>query len=330
MASLQISYQPSEGSGEPVGTIEPFRTTLAKHGLKLERAKTTTLQINVGLLCNQACRHCHLEAGPTRHELMDEQTIQAIRSFAKRFRFQTIDLTGGAPELHPRLPGLIADLAPLTGRLIVRSNLSALEETNPDRLIEIFRKHRAAVIASFPALNPAQTESQRGTGIFRTSIQALKRLNAAGYGREGSPLELDLVSNPTGAFLPPSQDQAEKRFRAVLEKKWGVVFNQLYTFANVPLGRFGRWLVKTGNFDRYVGRLASHFNPCAVEGLMCRTLLSVAWDGTLYDCDFNLAKGLHLGGRKVGISELKNPPKPGLPIATADHCYTCTAGSGFT
>jgi radical SAM/Cys-rich protein len=330
MASLQTSYQSSEDSAEPVGTIEPFRTMLAKHGLKLERAKTTTLQINVGLLCNQTCRHCHLEAGPARNELMDERTIEATVSFAKRFRFQTIDLTGGAPELHPHLPAIITDLAPLAGRLIVRTNLSALEETNPDRLIETFKRHRAVVIASFPALNPGQTESQRGTGSFRTSIQALKRLNAAGYGREGSPMELDLVSNPTGAFLPPSQEQAEKRFRAVLEEKWGVVFNQLYTFANVPLGRFGRWLVKTGNFDRYVGRLASHFNPCAVEGLMCRTLLSVAWDGTLYDCDFNLAKGLHMGGRKMGISELKSPPKPGVPIATADHCYTCTAGSGFT
>ena len=261
---------------------------------------------------------------------MDEQTTQAVVAFAKRFRFQAIDLTGGAPELHPRLPGMIADLAPLTGRLIVRSNLSALEETDPDRLIEIFKKYRAVVIASFPALSPAQTESQRGTGIFRTSIRALKRLNAAGYGREGSPLELDLVSNPTGAFLPPSQRQAEKRFRTVLKERWGVVFNQLYTFANVPLGRFGRWLVKTGNFDRYVGRLASHFNPCAVDGLMCRTLLSVAWDGTLYDCDFNLAKGLHMGGQKVGISELKKPPEPGTSIATADHCYTCTAGAGFT
>ncbi len=330
MASLQTSYQSSDGSDRQVGAVESFRATLATHGLKLERANPTTLQINVGLLCNQICRHCHLEAGPTRKELMDERTIEAIVSFANRFRFQTIDLTGGAPELHPRLPEIISNFAPLTGRLIVRSNLSALEETEPDRLIGRFKKHRAVVIASFPALNPAQTESQRGTGSFRTSIQALKRLNAAGYGREGSPLELDLVSNPTGAFLPPSQDQAERRFRAVLEKKWGVVFNQLYTFANVPLGRFGRWLSKTGNFDRYVGRLASRFNPCAVEGLMCRTLMSVAWDGALYDCDFNLAKGLYMGGRKVYISELKSPPRPGEPIATADHCYTCTAGSGFT
>jgi radical SAM/Cys-rich protein len=155
-------------------------------------------------------------------------------------------------------------------------------------------------------------------------------LNAAGYGQAGSPLELDLVSNPTGAFLPPSQGQADKRFRAVLEEKWGVVFNQLFTFANAPLGRFGRWLVKSGNFDRYVNRLTARFNPCAVEGLMCRTLLSVAWDGTIYDCDFNLAKGLPMGGRKMGIAGLKDPPKPGTSIATAEHCYTCTAGAGFT
>jgi len=330
MAAPQMFHQADESPGERVATIEPFRVKLAKHGLRLERAATTILQINVGLRCNQACKHCHLEAGPDRNESMADSTIDAVVSFAKRSWFPTIDLTGGAPELHPRLPKMITDLAPLTDRLIVRSNLSALEDGNPDQLIGTFKENRVVVIASFPALNPAQMESQRGAGIFGTSIRALKRLNAAGYGREGSPLELDLVSNPTGAFLPPSQAQAENRFRAVLKEKWGVSINQLFIFANAPLGRFGRWLVETDNFEQYVGRLASRFNPCAVEGLMCRTLISVAWDGTLYDCDFNLAKELHMGGKKVNISELKNPPKPGAPIVTGDHCYTCTAGAGFT
>jgi radical SAM/Cys-rich protein len=173
-------------------------------------------------------------------------------------------------------------------------------------------------------------ESQRGSGVFATSIRALKRLNSAGYGREDSPLQLVLVSNPTGAFLPPDQAQAEKRFRAVLKEKWGVSIHQLFVFANAPIGRFARWLAKTGNLEQYISRLASRFNPCAVEGLMCRTLISVAWDGILYDCDFNLAKGLYMGGKRLNIRDLKRPPQAGAPIVTGDHCYTCTAGAGFT
>ena len=166
--------------------------------------------------------------------------------------------------------------------------------------------------------------------MFNRSIDALKKLNNLGYGKEGSGLELDLVSNPTGAFLPSPQSQTEKRFRQVLEKKWGIVFNNLFTFANVPLGRFRDWLMQSYNLEKYIEKLASSFNPCAVEGLMCRTLVSVSWDGHLFDCDFNLAKGFYMGGRKIHISEMAGPPKAGNPIAVADHCYTCTAGAGFT
>ena len=310
--------------------VESFRQTLFKHGLKLERGQTTTLQMNIGLLCNQVCKHCHLEAGPRRTELRDEKTLYDIVAFAQHIPFEIIDITGGAPELHPNLIFMIERLAPLTPRLMVRSNLSALEENEPDRFIDVFRRHRAVVVASLPSLNPAQTESQRGKGIFAKSINALKRLNAAGYGREGTSLELDLVSNPPGAFLPPGQAQAEERFRVLLKKKWGIVFNNLFTFANVPLGRFRKWLQASGNLQNYVERLVSSFNPCVVEGLMCRTLLSVAWDGYLYDCDFNLAKGIFMSGRKTHISEMEGFPEPGTPIAVADHCYTCAAGSGFT
>ncbi|MEJ2658117.1 MAG: DUF3641 domain-containing protein, partial [Desulfobacterales bacterium] len=172
--------------------------------------------------------------------------------------------------------------------------------------------------------------SQRGSGIFQTSIDSLKKLNTIGYGREGSGLELNLVSNPTGAFLPPSQAETEKRFRRVMERKWGIVFNNFYSFANVPLGRFRQWLVATGNLDGYMKKLCSSFNPCAVEGLMCRSLVSVSWDGYLYDCDFNLAKGIFMDRRKIHVSEMPGPPDIDSRIATADHCYTCTAGSGFT
>lgn len=315
---------------EYMTAIEPFRVTMSKHCLQLERGLTTTLQVNVGLLCNQKCKHCHLEAGPERAELMNKEVLHDVVAYAKKAHFKTIDITGGAPELHPNLPAIIEGLAPLAEKCMVRTNLSALEKFGTDRLINLFREQGITLVASFPSLNDAQTDSQRGRNIFQTSISMLKKLNDAGYGQEGSGLELNMVSNPTGAFLLPSQSQAEKRFRHVLKQKWGISFNHLFNFANVPLGRFRKWLLQSGNFESYMQRLASNFNPCAIEGLMCRTLVSVSWDGYLYDCDFNLARGLYMGGRKIHVSEMNKPPRQGSPIATADHCYTCSAGSGFT
>jgi len=330
MEARQALENAESGPVEELTDLEPFHRTLAKHGLKLERADTMTLQINVGLLCNQACKHCHLDASPKRTELMDEDTLNEVVAFAERTRFKAIDITGGAPELHPDLVAIIDRLSPLGDKLIVRSNLSALEEKKPDQLIEVFGKTRAVVVASLPAVNQAQTESQRGKGVFDKSIAALKRLNEAGYGREETGLELNLVSNPTGAFLPPSQAQAEERFRVLLKRNWDIVFNHLFTFANVPLGRFRHWLHVSGNLEIYLERLASSFNPCAVEKVMCRSLMSVAWDGYVYDCDFNLAKALPMAGRETHISEMEAPPSPGTAIAVADHCYACTAGAGFT
>ncbi|MFZ0450955.1 MAG: arsenosugar biosynthesis radical SAM (seleno)protein ArsS [Desulfatiglandaceae bacterium] len=322
--------EPFPTSDYPEIQAEPFRTTLEKHGLSLTRGQTSTLQVNVGLVCNQTCKHCHLEAGPDRTELMDDRTRDEVISFAKRGHFETIDVTGGAPELHPRLLPFLKTMAPLCDRLMVRSNLSAMEEVGPERFVNEFVELQVVVVASLPATNPGQTESQRGIGVFDKCIRALKRLNGAGYGMEGSGLELDLVSNPTGAFLPPAQEQAEKRFRDQLMKKWGIRFNRLFTFGNAPLGRFRKWLHVSGNLDAYLDRLAKGFNPCAVEGVMCRTLVSVAWDGNLYDCDFNLARKLPMGRRKTHVSEMDGPPEPGSPIAVGDHCYTCVAGAGFT
>jgi len=311
-------------------TIEPFNQTLCKHGLKLNRAQTTTLQINVGLLCDQVCRHCHLSAGPGRKENMDSETVDEVVSYAGRGGFATVDITGGAPELNPNIVALIEKISPLAPRIMFRSNLSALKDDKRAHLIDVLKAHRVVVVASFPSLNEAQADSQRGDGVFKISIETLKRLNQMGYGQEGSGLELNLVSNPTGAFLPPSQSQMEKRFRQVLERKWGIVFNNLFNFANVPLGRFRQWLLKTGNLTEYIDKLAANFNTCAIEGLMCRTLVSVSWDGYLYDCDFNLARGLYLGERRIHVSEMSGPPEKGSPIVVADHCYTCTAGAGFT
>ena len=311
-------------------SVPPFSNTLKLQGIDLVRAETHTLQVNVGLLCNQTCRHCHLEAGPDRQEVMDGKTVVEVVDFARRGGFNTIDITGGAPELNPRIQDLILNLSPFVPIIMLRSNLTALADAEGNSLTELCMACKVVIVASLPSLSIGQVEAQRGSGIFEKSIDTLRKLNTAGYGHAGSGLELHLVSNPTGAFLPTSQNQAEMRFRQDLEKKWGVVFNHLYTLANVPLGRFRQWLVASGNFENYVKRLVENFNPCAVTGLMCRTLVSVSWDGYLFDCDFNLASGLFLGGRKVHVSELDGPPLPGSPIAVSDHCYACTAGAGFT
>ena len=329
MLVQEIITDTGDGHKSNAINVVPFKATLTQHNLQLVRGKTHTLQINMGFLCNQVCRHCHLDAGPGRKENMDAKTAAAVVAYASRCNFETIDITGGAPELNPNLPRLIREISPYTARIMLRSNLSAMKDMLPE-LKDLLLDHHIAVVASFPSINITQTDSQRGAGIFQESVAVLQQLNKMGYGHPESGLVLDLVSNPTGAYLPPSQEQARRRFHQVLESRWGVVFNNLYNFANVPLGRFRDWLIKTGNFNTYLTKLSTSFNPCAVEGLMCRSLVSVAWDGYLYDCDFNLARGLHLGGNKIHVSEMKAPPDPGSLIATADHCYTCTAGSGFT
>jgi len=307
-----------------------FQQTLDRHGLELIRGETTTLQINVGLACDLACRHCHLEAGPTRTELMNGETVEAVIACAERIRFATIDITGGAPELLPQLPCLVERLAPLTSRMIVRTNLTALARPESAPLPALYRKHGVVIVASLPAVNASQTESQRGSGTWETCITVLRRLNGIGYGREGSGLELDLVANPTGAFLPAGQAQTERRFHQDLHRRYGIAFSNLYTFANMPLGRFRRWLEQSGNLDGYLHKLTGSFNPCTLPGLMCRSLISVDWNGFLFDCDFNLAVGLHHGAHKRHISHLTTLPAPGTPIPVGDHCYSCTAGSGFT
>lgn len=261
---------------------------------------------------------------------MSRRTMEAVIAFAGRFPVPVIDITGGAPELVPDLPFLIERLSPLAPRLLLRSNLSALSDPGREELLGLCAARRVVLVVSFPSTNLAQTDSQRGRGVGETGIAMLRRLNGLGYGREGTGLELDIVSNPTGAFLPPDQERAERRFKGEMLRKWGISFNRLFNFANVPLGRFRQWLVDSGNLDRYLSALAEGFNPCTVEGLMCRTQLSVSWDGFLHDCDFNLAARRFLGGRRVHVSELRELPPPGFPIEIGEYCYACTAGSGFT
>jgi radical SAM/Cys-rich protein len=329
MDSQTAIIKPPPSKGQKLKEVMPFKSMLTQHHLELVRKPTQTLQINMGFLCNQTCQHCHLNAGPGRKENMDADTLEEVVAYARRSHFEAIDITGGAPELNPLLADLIVKVSTLTPKIMLRSNLSALQ-ANMQHLIESLKSHRVVIVASFPSLNVTQSDSQRGDGIFEESIGALQQLNAAGYGRNGSGLELNLVSNPTGAFLPPDQEQTEKRYHQILAKKWKVTFNNLFNFANAPLGRFRQWLIQSGNFENYMQKLVSNFNPCAVEGLMCRTLVSVSWNGHLYDCDFNLARGLYLNAKKIHVSEMPGKLQPGTPIITADHCYTCAAGSGFT
>jgi radical SAM/Cys-rich protein len=312
------------------GGIEPFREVLTRHGLQLRRDRTSVLQVNVGLACDLSCRHCHLEAGPGRTETMSRAVMDQVIDCARRFSFASIDVTGGAPELVPEIDHLVRALASLTPRLVLRSNLVALNRGRGRELSELYRDLKVVLVASLPATNAAQTEAQRGAGVWEQSMASLRMLNGLGYGVEGSGLELDLVSNPAGAFLPASQQQAEKKFRSDLMRRYGISFNALYTFANVPLGRFLSFLEASGNLEDYRARLAAGFNPCTIEGLMCRTMLSVDWLGRLHDCDFNLAAGLFQGGELKLVSGLAELPEPGTPIAVGDHCYACTVGSGFT
>lgn len=306
-----------------------FRKMLRVNGLNLTRAETTALQINVGLLCNQLCNHCHLDAGPGRKEIMVRQTMDQIMDYAARNRFKTIDITGGAPELVPDIEYLLKSAASISPETIIRANLTALL-LKGESFTALLKKLGVTIVASFPSLNVTQAESLRGRGIFQESIDALRQLNRLGYGHPDSPLELNLVANPSGAYLPPDQKELETRFKSVLKKKWDISFNQLYSFANVPLGRFKSWLIRNGRYREYLERLASAFNPSTLEGVMCRNMVSVSWDGYLYDCDFNLAAGLPHGGNKNHVCKASGLPKLGEPIKVDDHCYTCTAGAGFT
>jgi radical SAM/Cys-rich protein len=261
---------------------------------------------------------------------MSRETMEGVIAFARRFPFPVVDITGGAPEMVPDLPFLIEGLSGLAPRVMLRSNLTALDTQGRDALLDLCIARKVVLVASFPSIDPSLTDSQRGAGAAEAGVAMLRKLNAAGYGAEGSGLELNIVSNPVGAYLPGSQAQAEGKFRRELLGNWGITFNHLYVFANAPLGRFRRWLESSGDYDRYLKTLAEGFNPCAVAGLMCRTLLSVSWDGSLYDCDFNLAAGRCVSGERTHISSVRDLPAPGTLIAVGNYCYACTTGSGFT
>ncbi len=314
-----------------IPSIAPeFAELLADHGLTLVRGETRTLQINVGYRCDLACRHCHLSAGPHRHEIMTRATMDEVIAYARRGEFRLADVTGGAPELVPDLEHLLTGLAHTVPQVMLRTNLTALGCDERIHLLELCRQLRIVLVASFPAVTASQLESQRGKGAWEASVAMLRQLNAVGYGIPGSGLELHLVANPAGAFLPQGQAAAERQYKRMLAERLGLSFNRLFIFANAPLGRFRSWLEQSGNEPGYMAKLTAAFNPGAVEGLMCRSLVSIAWDGTVYDCDFNQAAEFPLGGARRHVSEMGGAPAAGSTIATGRHCFACTAGAGFT
>lgn len=306
-----------------------FLRILAEHNLELTRRRTTTLQINVGRLCNLACKHCHVDAGPERKEVMSRKTMESVVGFARLYSFSVIDITGGSPEQVPGIAFLLGRAADLAPTVMMRSNLIALDTPDGRKILDLCCARMITIVASFPSTNRGQTDAQRGSGVWEESLAVLKKLNKTGYGIPGSGLELFLVSNPAGAFLPVDQCKAEKKFRADLARKWGIRFTGLFTFANMPLGRFKTWLAQSGNYNAYMEKLASGFNPATVDGLMCRSLINIAWDGCLYDCDFNMAAGLPYSGRRVHVADALQAEE-GIPVMTGDHCLACTAGAGFT
>lgn len=306
-----------------------FGRKLAEHDLELRARAVETLQVNVGKLCNQACKHCHVDASPTHTEIMTQETAEKVLAAVRRFRIPTLDITGGAPELNPNFRRLVAEARRAGAYLMVRHNLTVMFEPGQEDLPEFFREHGVEVVSSLPYFLEQQTDSQRGRGVFEKSVVALRRLNAAGYGRDGGDLKLNLVYNPVGAYLPPAQDAIEKDFRRELLARHGLTFDRLYTITNMPIKRFLDYLRRSGNEERYMRKLVEAFNPATVEGLMCRTLVSVDWTGRLYDCDFN--QMLELGvahGLPQTIDDFDPARLAARRIVTGEHCFGCTAGAG--
>ncbi|MPZ45086.1 MAG: radical SAM/Cys-rich domain protein [Betaproteobacteria bacterium] len=297
----------------------------------LVRKRLDTLQVNLGYRCNQACLHCHVNAGPTRTEMMSDQTLAAVLAFLQATRVPTLDVTGGAPELHPGFRRLVRAARTLGVRVIDRCNLTIMEQPGQDDLAQFLAAQQVEITASLPCYLEQNVDAQRGAGVFAASIRALRHLNGLGYGRSGGPLILNLVFNPQGPVLPPAQAELEAAYRKALRDSYGIEFTHLFTLANMPIQRFGSTLVSKRQFDPYMRLLRSSFRVENLEAVMCRSLISVDWQGWVYDCDFNQMLGVPLArGSKarVRLADLIDTDLTGNPIAVLDHCFGCTAGQG--
>ncbi len=297
----------------------------------IKRRRLEALQVNLGYRCNQTCVHCHVNAGPNRTEMMSRETATDVLAFLGVSGVKRLDLTGGAPELNANFRELVLRSRELGVHVMDRCNLTVLEEPGQEGLAEFLAGQRVEVIASLPCYLEDNVDRQRGKGVFERSIRAIRRLNALGYGGSGSGLELNLVYNPQGPSLPPPQEKLEADYKRVLGERFGIAFNRLYTLANMPIQRFGSTLVSKGQFNEYMALLHRAHSDENLEGVMCRTLISVDWQGYVYDCDFNQMLGLPLvldGRKRPHLSNLIGRDLSGNPIAVRDHCFGCTAGQG--
>ncbi|MBO0724157.1 MAG: arsenosugar biosynthesis radical SAM protein ArsS [Blastocatellia bacterium] len=320
--------------------LPSFEEKLAQHDLDLAPLGVETLQVNVTRLCNQACHHCHVDASPKRTEQMSRATVdRCLEILARRPAITKLDITGGAPELNPHFDYFVEAARRLGKHVMVRHNLTVTIDGNPQTgqskryLPEFFARHRVEVISSLPYYQEFFTDKQRGNGVFKKSVESLRLLNERGYGKsnneEDSELTLNLVYNPAGAFLPASQETLERQFRKELESKYGVVFNSLFTITNMPINRFKKDLERLGSYEEYMTRLVNAFNPAAARGVMCRSLISVGYDGRLYDCDFNQMLDLNLPEESGGtVFDFDLDKLLDRKIIFGQHCYGCAAGAG--
>lgn len=314
------------------GTLPTFEEKIKAHQLEDIRPKELQiLQINLGYMCNQVCAHCHVDAGPDRKEMMLDQTMEDCLSVMRNNSIETVDLTGGAPEMHPKFRWFVEQIRIQTTvkEIIVRSNLTIIMANKKYHdLPMFFAKHKVHVVSSLPFYKRNKTDRQRGSGVFDQSIKALLKLNEVGYGKVHSSLELDLVYNPSGAFLPGDQQALEKDFKKALKEDFDIDFNQLFTITNLPISRFLDYLIASENYEEYMHTLVDAFNPVAAENVMCTNTLSVSWEGYLYDCDFNQMLELKVASDHQHIRDFNLNALQKRKIHLSQHCYGCTAGAG--
>lgn len=308
-----------------------FDRALADHGCGLlTRSEVVTLQINVGKLCNQACHHCHVDAGPKRSEMMREEVAERVLELlAASPSIKTVDITGGAPELNPNFRRLVIASRESSRDVIDRCNLTVLLEPGMEDMAEFLAWNQVRIVASLPCYTEENVDAQRGRGVFAKSIRALRSLNALGYGKLDSALGLDLVYNPLGPNVPPDQGRLEADYKKQLRERFGIEFHHLFTLTNMPISRFGETLQRNGTYAAYMDLLSEKFNPSTVPEVMCRSLISVGWDGWLYDCDFNQMLEIGLRPGRLTVWHVESFRQlAGQPISTGMHCFGCTAGSG--
>jgi len=308
--------------------MNEFQIALDSHNLKLRRGSTRFLQLNIGRKCNQTCAHCHVNAGPSRTEMMTHETMERILAWLAKTEIPIVDITGGAPELNVNFRWLVESIKAQNRQVMDRCNLTILFEPDQNGLAEFLSRHQVEIVASLPCYDFENVDAQRGNGVFEKSIRALQLLNSLGYGNSPD-LKLNLVYNPVGAHLPPDQSTLEAQYKAQLMEKFGIVFNQLFTITNMPIARFANYLRLSHQDAEYSGLLRHAFNPAAIEGLMCRDTINVGWRGEVYDCDFNQMLNLQLGrDEPLFLWDVDLPSFRDLEIQTGAHCFACTAGNG--